>query len=142
MKDIWNKYHENIIILLLLGILFIGVVSIIALVSGAVMKLFGFEYKSIGSIILFFIVATVISYPLSMIASTLPKVLLSFGRLSRKTAMILYLVLDTIATAFGLNIVDYFMKAVSATDSSIIVVSILLALFGINGIDKKPKGVE
>ncbi len=33
------------------------------------------------------------------------------------------------------------MKTVSATDISIIVVSFLLALYGIRDIDKKPKGV-
>ena len=142
MKDVWNRYRERIITLLLLAILFVGVVSIIALASGAVMKLFGFEYRSIGSIILFFIIATVISYPISMIASTLPKVLLSFGRLSKVSAVILYLILDIIATTFGLSVVDYFMTTVSATATSIIVVSILLALFGIADIDKKPKGVK
>ena len=141
MKDVWNRHRERIITLLLLAILFVGVVSIIALASGAVMKLFGFEYRSIGSIILFFIIATVISYPISMIASTLPKVLLSLGRLSKVSAVILYLILDIIATTFGLSVVDYFMTTVSATAISIIVVSILLALFGIADIDKKPKGV-
>ena len=38
--------------------------------------------------------------------------------------------LDTIATSFGLKIVDYFMSSVSATTISIVVISFLLALPG------------
>lgn len=122
--------------------LFAGVVSVIALFGGAIMRIFGFEYQSVGSIILFFIIATIVSWPVSLIAGTLPKVLLSFGRLSKQAAILLYIILDTAATYFGLNIVDYFMETVSATDLSVTIVSFLLALPGIKDIDKKPKGVK
>lgn len=122
--------------------LFAGVVSVIALFGGAIMRIFGFEYQSVGSIILFFIIATIVSWPVSLIAGTLPKVLLSFGRLSKQAAILLYIILDTAATSFGLNIVDYFMETVSATDLSVTIVSFLLALPGIKDIDKKPKGVK
>lgn len=142
MKKIWKKYHENIITFLLLGVLFVGVVSVIALFGGAIMKIFGFEYKSVGSIILFFIIATIISCPVNLIAGALPKVLLSFDRLSKQVAILLYIILDTVATSFGLSIVDYFMETVSATGFSIIIVSFLLALPGITDIDEKPKGVK
>ena len=58
MKEIWNRYKENLITFLLCGLLFVGLLSIIALLCGAIMKIFGFEYESIGSIILFFVIAT------------------------------------------------------------------------------------
>lgn len=142
MKELWDKHHQGIITFLLSGVLFVGVVSVIALIGGAVMNIFGFEYQSVWSIVLFFIIATIVSYPLSLTAGILPKVLLSFGRLSRQSAVLLYVVLDTIATSFGLSIVDYFMETISATDFSIVIVSLILSLFEINDIDKKPEGVE
>ena len=60
LKDFFEKHKEKIITLLLCGVLFIIVLSVLALISGAIMKVFGFEYRSIGSIILFFIIATII----------------------------------------------------------------------------------
>ena len=102
----------------------------------------GFEYESIGSIILFFVIATIISYPFSLIAEVLPKVVLSFGKLPKQMAILFYIILDTFATFYGLRVVDYFMQSVSATDISIIIVSLILALFGINDVDKKTKGTD
>ena len=103
------------------------------------MKIFGFEYESIGSIILFFVIATIISYPFSLLAEILPKVVLSFGKLPKQMDILFYIILDTFATFYGLRVVDYFMQSVSATDISIIIVSLILALFGINDVDKKLK---
>lgn len=142
LKALWSKFYEKIITLLLLVALFVGVMSILALVSGAVMGVFGFRYQSVGSLILFFIIAAVVSYPVSLIAESLPKMLLYFGKISRGTAVPLYLLLDTIATAVGLMIVDYFMKSVAATDFSIVVISLLLAFIGVKDIDKKPRGIK
>ncbi len=91
MKEIWNRHKEKLITFLLCGLLFVGVLSIIALLGGAIMKIFGFEYESIGSIILFFVIATIISYPFSLIAEVLPKVVLSFGKLPKQMAILFYI---------------------------------------------------
>ena len=64
MKEIWSRHKEKLTTFFLCGLLFGGILSIIALLCGAIMKIFGFEYESIGSIILFFVIATIISYPL------------------------------------------------------------------------------
>ena len=130
MKKFWIDNKEKIITSIICGTIFIGMLSIIALVSGTVMKLFGFQYESIGSIILFFIIATIMSFPLNLIAGALPKALYELERISKLDALILYLTLDTIATSFGLKIVDYYMSSVSATTISIVVISFLLALPG------------
>ena len=82
LKEFFEKHKEKIITLLLCGVLFIIVLSVLALISGAIMKVFGFEYRSIGSIILFFIIATIISYPLGLIAGAFPKALLSLDKVS------------------------------------------------------------
>lgn len=70
------------------------------------------------------------SFPLNLIASALPKALLKLGKINRQTAFILYLILDTIATSFGLKVVDYYMPTVSATNISIIIISLLFAFIG------------
>ena len=130
LKKFWIDNKDKIITFIICGTIFIGMLSIIALVSGTVMKLFGFQYESIGSIILFFIIATIMSFPLNLIAGALPKALYELERISKLDALILYLTLDTIATSFGLKIVDYYMSSVSATTLSIVVISFLLALPG------------
>ena len=77
--NVWKNFgfdnKDKIIPFIISGMIFIGMLSIIALVSGTIMRLFGFQYESIGSIILFFIIATVVSCPLSLIAGALPKAL-------------------------------------------------------------------
>ena len=65
-----------------------------------------------------------------MIAGGLPKALVELDKIGKNTAIILYLLLDTIATSIGLMIVDYCMQSVSATKISIIIISLLLALPG------------
>ena len=110
--------------------IFLVVLSIIALISGSIMKIFGFQYKSIGNIVLFFIIATIMSFPLNLIASAFPKALLKLGKINRQTAFIIYLILDTIATSFGLLVVDYYMPTLSATNISIIIISLLFAFMG------------
>ena len=112
------------------GMIFLFILSIIALISGSIMKIFGFQYESVGSIILFFIIATIMSFPLNLIASAFPKALLKLGKINWRTAFILYLVLDTVATSFGLKVVDYYMPTVSATNISIIIISLLFAFMG------------
>lgn len=121
---------EKIKTFIICGTIFLAVLSIIALIGGSIMKIFGFQYESIGSIILFFIIATIMSFPLNLIASALPKALLKLGKINRQTAFILYLILDTIATSFGLKVVDYYMPTVSATNISIIIISLLFAFIG------------
>ena len=121
---------EKIKTFLIGGTIFLAILSIIALISGSIMKIFGFQYKSIGSIILFFIIATIMSFPLNLIAGALPKALLKLGKINRQAAFILYLILDTIATSFGLKVVDYYMPTVSAKNISIIIISLLFAFMG------------
>lgn len=137
MKKFWINNKDKIITFIICGTIFIGMLSIIALVSGTIMKLLGFQYESIGSIILFFIIATIMSFPLNMVAGVLPKALYELERLSKPYAFILYLTLDTIATSFGLKIVDYYMSSVSATTISIVVISFLLALPGSDDFEDK-----
>ena len=72
-----------------------------------------------------------VSYPINLIAGALPDALYHLNKITRIQAMILYLLLDTGATALGLLCVDYFMDSVSATGISVFVVSLFFALVDI-----------
>lgn len=130
--DFFKNNKEKLITFIVCGTIFVAVLSVIALLSGVVMRLFGFRYQSIWSIILFFIIATVVSYPINLIAGGLPKALYKLKRISKNIAIILYLALDTIATCFGLMIVDYCMSTIFASDLSKLVISFILVLPGID----------
>ena len=136
MHDFWKKYRNSILVFLLGATLLIGGIAVIALFSGALMKLFGFTYHSVKNILLFFVIATIISYPLNLIASALPKAMVITERVSHRVATIIYFVLDTMATAVGLHIVDFYMRSISATDTSILIVSMIFALLGLSKIKK------
>ena len=132
-----NKEREKIITFILGALLIIVVLAIIAIFSGALMRLLGFEYESVGGFILYFIIASVVSYPINLIAGALPKALLNLDRITREIAVCMYVLLDTIATFYGFYIVDYFMPSVSANTISLTVLALVFALFGISDIKKK-----
>lgn len=132
-----NKEREKIITFIWGALLIIVVLAIIAIFSGAIMRLLGFEYESVGGFILYFIIASVVSYPINLIAGALPKALLNLDRITREIAVCMYVLLDTIATFYGFYIVDYFMSSVSANTISLTVLALVFALFGISDIKKK-----
>ena len=130
MRKWWIDNREKMKTFIICGMIFMGMLSIIALVCGAIMRILGFQYESAGSIVLFFTIATVISYPLNLVAGALPKALYELKRISKLCALVLYLILDTTATSLGLTAVDNCMSSVSATTISIVIISFLLALPG------------
>ena len=132
-----NKKREKIITFIFGALLIIIVLAIIAIFSGAIMRLLGFEYESVGGFILYFIIASVVSYPINLIAGALPKALLNLDRITREIAVCMYVLLDTIATFYGFYIVDYFMPSVSANTISLIVLALVFALVGISDVKKK-----
>ena len=132
-----NKKREKIITFIFGALLIIIVLAIIAIFSGAIMRLLGFEYESVGGFILYFIIASVVSYPMNLVTGALPKALLNLDRITREMAVCMYVLLDTIATFYGFYIVDYFMPSVSANTISLIVLALVFALFGISDVKKK-----
>ena len=96
-----NNKREKIIIFILGAVLIIAVLSIIAIFSSAIMRLLGFEYESVGGFILYFIIASIVSYPMNLVAGAFPKALLNLDRITREMAVCMYVLLDTITTFFG-----------------------------------------
>ena len=130
------KQRDPVTVLLGVGLI-LAVLAAVSLVAGGVMKLFGFTYDSVGSLVLYFIFASVLSAALGQAFSALPKVLYEMGKLNRAEGIILYLVLDTLVTAAGLGAVDRWMPSVAATDKAIVAVSLLFALPGLSDFKKK-----
>mgnify|MGYP005763334071 FL=1 len=132
MKD--NKIIKDILGWGIIVIVILIIVSVIAIFAGAIMQFFGFRYNSVWDIILFFLISTIISLPINFIAEGLPKALLKLKKLNLYSARIIFVLLDTIATAIGMTIVDHYMPNVSATDSSILVIAFILAILSIKDI--------
>ena len=132
MKD--NKIIKDILGWGIIIIVILIIVSVIAIFAGAIMHFFGFRYDSVWDIIIFFLISTIISLPINFIAEGLPKALLKLKKVNLYCARIIFVLLDTIATAIGMTIVDYCMPNVSATDSSILVIAFILAILSIKDI--------
>lgn len=138
MNEKLKRYIAGAIAIAILVAIILGIISALGVFSGAIMLYFGLQYDSIWSIILFFIVATIISYPISMLAEMIPNVLYGeFGKVTLVQARVIYLVLDTVATAIGLVIVDQFMDSISAPFAAIVVASFVLAVLSVWDIGKR-----
>lgn len=129
-------------ILISVGI-FAAAIFIIAGACGLVCALFmkplGFRYESLWDIVVFFFWGSLVAIPISLVAEALPKALYALGKLPRWGARLLHLALDAFATGLGLAVVDMFLESVSATDASLWVAGLLLALPELKDVGKGPQ---
>lgn len=137
MKKPQESRREQVISALLGLALMAGILSLLALVCGQIMEWFGFEARSKASLIGFFVLTALVSYPLGLVAGALPKALLKLELLPKLSARILYVLLDSAATFYSLRAVDSWMLSVSASNAALLVVSILLALCSVGDVGPK-----
>ena len=134
LEKIKNIIGKSIGFLIIVGII-VAIVSVIAIFGGALMKLFGFTYQSVGSIILFFVVSGILVFPIELFVKAIPKVLFShFKKINAIEAKLLFVVLDTILSMVMFSMVDYFMESVSATHISLFIVSFVMSLLCMNDV--------
>lgn len=131
-----KKILEPIIGYGIVFIVLIAVISVIAILGGGIMRLFGFEYTSVKSIIIFFTIVTIVGFPIETIALSFPKALLSLDKITIKLAKILFVILDTLSTMLTMSLIDYFMGSVSASDISIFVISFIIALLSMKDLNE------
>ena len=132
LEKIKNIIGKSIGFLIIVGII-VAIVSVIAIFGGALMKLFGFTYQSVGSIILFFVISGILAFPIELFVKAIPKVLfLHFKKINELEAKIMFVVLDTLLSMVMFSTVDYFMKSVSATPISLFIVSFVMSLLCMN----------
>lgn len=129
-KRIIKDVLDSLLVFLIAVLLFIGAIALLCVFGGEIMRCFGFTYSSVRSVVGFFVFGAVISWPISLAAEAIPKILCYDKKVLRKwQAVIMYVVLATFATSVGLFVVDSHTTKVVASKTSIIVVSLLLALF-------------
>ena len=134
LEKIKNIIGKSIGFLIIVGII-VALVSVIAIFGGALMKLFGFTYQSVGSIILFFVISGILAFPIELFVKAIPKVLfLHFKKINELEAKIMFVVLDTLLSMVMFSTVDYFMKSVSATPISLFIVSLVMSLLCMNDV--------
>ena len=131
-----KKILEPIIGYGIVFIVLIAVISVIAILGGGIMRLFGFEYTSVKSIIIFFTIVTIVGFPIETLALSFPKALLSLDKITIKLAKILFVILDTLSTMITMSLIDYFMGSVSASDISIFVISFIIALLSMKDLNE------
>ena len=131
-----KKILEPIIGYGIVFIVLIAVISVIAILGGGIMRLFGFEYTSVKSIIIFFTIVTIVGFPIETLALSFPKALLSLDKITIKLAKILFVILDTLSTMLTMSLIDYFMGIVSASDISIFVISFIIALLSMKDLNE------
>lgn len=129
-KKIFKDVLDSFLVFLVAVVLFIGAIALMCVFGGEIMRCFGFTYSSVRSVIGFFVIGAIISWPISLAAEAIPKVLCYDKQMIPKwMAVVVYIVLATFATALGLFAVDSHTTKVVANQPSIIAVSFLLALF-------------
>ena len=134
LEKIKNIIGKSIGFLIIVGII-VAIVSVIAIFGGALMKLFGFTYQSVGSIILFFVISGILAFPIELFVKAIPKVLfLYFKKINELEAKIMFVVLDTLLSMVMFSTVDYFMKNVSATPISLFIISVVMSLLCMNDV--------
>ncbi len=126
---------DNAAVFFIAVILFIGALAALSVFGGEIMGFFGFTYNSVRSVTIFFVVGAFVSWPISLTAEAIPKVL-CFNKklLTKRQAGVVYVLLATLATAIGLMVVDARMTSVAANKTSIIVISLLFSLMNCRAI--------
>ena len=131
IKDYIGKFIGFLIIVGIIG----TILSLIALFGGAFMKVFGFTYQSVGSIILFFVISGILAFPIELFVKAIPKVLFShFKKINKMEAKTVFVVLDTALSMVMFSLVDYFMASVSATPIALFAVSLAMSMLCMNDV--------
>lgn len=128
-KRIIKDIADNLVVFLAAALLFIGAIALLCVFGGEIMKCFGFSYSSLRGVMIFFVVGALVSWPISLAAEAIPKVLCYDKKMIKKwQAFIIYIALATFATSTGLIVAASHMTSVVASKASIIVISLLLAM--------------
>lgn len=130
-----NGQKKLLDVLIVIGLLMAGV-SILALVAGPILHLLGLQYASVGQLVLYFLIASVVSYLLNLLFAVLYALFLAVTGLKdrlNKTCWLWSLVaLDALSTFVGFAMIDSYMESVSASLLAVWTLAIVFAL-----LDKK-----
>lgn len=113
------------------------VLTFAAVLICILLVIFGFEFASVWTGIIFAVLLCAISLPLEIFASAIPRSLFELRKISETQSRILFVVLDTTATLVVLEVLDYFMNDVSIMPVSAFIIALILALFSLTDFNEK-----
>ena len=113
------------------------VLTFTAVLICILLVIFGFEFASVWTGIIFAVLLCAISLPLEIFASAIPRSLFELRKISETQSRILFVVLDTTATLVVLGVLDYFMNDVSIMPVSAFIIALILALFSLTDFNEK-----
>ena len=113
------------------------VLTFAAVLICILLVIFGFEFASVWTGIIFAVLLCAISLPLEIFASAIPRSLFELRKISETQSRILFVVLDTTATLVVLGVLDHFMNDVSIMPVSAFIIALILALFSLTDFNEK-----
>lgn len=130
MKMKGKELAGKAIAILLFVVIIGGVLGVVTIGSGALLKKFGFQYHSTGAFIRFFIMYYIFSLVADSVAEAFPKVLKQMGKIKKENRMVGF-VTDVIITCLTMSLVDYFMKSVYIPELAIFVYAMVMAALSV-----------
>ena len=119
---------KNLITVLLALGLMGGLIALEALVFSGLLRLLGFQYRSLGWLVLYLLISAALGLPLELFTNGLARALYKLGKATRRQANLLFIPLDALCSFFIFWLVDACMDAVTATGLSILVLALIFAL--------------
>ena len=125
----WNKMKQWITTILgyfIIIIAVLAVITLLALFGGVYMHLFGFQYETVASLVLFFIIVSIISVPLESFSLFITNILIQIG-IAKEAYGVFYIVLDVSTCFITMNVVDCFMPSIVSTKLSILIFALTMS---------------
>ena len=119
-----KKWSAPLIAIGLIGAL----IALEALALSGLLRLLGFQYRSLGWLVLYLLASAALGLPLELFTNGLAKALYKLGKVTRRQANLFFIPLDTLCSFFIFWLVDVFMDSVTATSLSILVLALIFAL--------------
>ena len=140
MKERSKKLLASAVAWGVLVLIIAGVIALLSVAGGAVMKIFGFHADSFGSIFLFFLLAGIIGFFGEALAKAFPAVLHEKELVTDAGAKVIFVTLDTIFSMLSFLAADTLLDSVMASDLALAVLSLLLAILSLKDFSGKLQG--
>lgn len=131
----WNKMKRLLTpflgYLVILGCV-LAIITVLALFGGVYMHLFGFQYESVASLVIYFIIISIISIPLESFANFLTEAMIHIG-IVKKRYSLFYIFIDVCSCFIVMQTVDYLMPSIVSTKLSFILFALTMSLITVYG---------
>lgn len=118
----------SIITWLILVLVMVCVIGLLGAVEVAILMVVGIEYESLKSLIIFVVGLFLLSIPIDIFATALPKALYEVGIIRKESINLILYPLDFWGNMAAISIVDYFMDSVKLSLISACIFSLMLCI--------------